>query len=164
MEVKEIEDKNIWEKFISENSPQSLFQSWNWGEVVKRIQNLWRLGIFDNEKLVGIAQVNKVIAKKGNFLHIRHGPIFSSLNKKHLNFLLDYLKTLNTKEKTIFLRISPLIANTPENKFLVKSKAPQVSQILFVPLRKSVQYGHWRCPRRKFSVQSIAVNHASKLW
>ncbi len=77
MNITEVKDKNIWEKFIKEYSPAAFFQSWNWGEVQRNIQNkLWRLGIYDENQLVGIAQVNKVSAKKGNFLHVRHGPIF----------------------------------------------------------------------------------------
>lgn len=133
MEIQEITDKNIWEKFISEYSPQSLFQSWNWGEVIKRIQNLpacagrefriqnlWRFGIFEGNKLVGISQVNKVNAKKGAFLHIRHGPIFSQWKKVYLEFLIDYLKKLNKIGKTKFLRLSPLIENNIEYNNLFK--------------------------------------------
>lgn len=121
MEIKEIINKTIWENFIGEYSPISFFQSWNWGEVQRNIKNkLWRLGIYDGNKLMGIAQVNKVLAKKGNFLHVRHGPILSVWSKKCFNFLLDYLKTLNKTEKTVFLRISPLLENNNENKSLFK--------------------------------------------
>ncbi len=126
MEIKEITDKNIWEKFLGDYSPQSLFQTWNWGEVIKtlnlelRSKNLWRLGIYDKEKLIGIAQIQKVIAKRGSFLHIRHGPVFSNWGKNYLNCLIDYLKNLNKAEKTFFLRLSPLIENNEENKKLFK--------------------------------------------
>ena len=81
MEINEITDKGQWEDFLSSNSPASFFQSWQWGEVIKtqsspgKIQNLWRFGIYDEKKLAGIAQVHKVIAKRGNFFHLRHGPI-----------------------------------------------------------------------------------------
>lgn len=128
MEIIEITDKIIWEKFIEDTAPQSLFQSWNWGEVQKNIKyqisiiknKIWRLGIFDRNKLVGIAQAQKVIAKRGNFLHLRHGPIFSSWKKSYLEFLINYLKDLNQAEKTLFLRISPLIENNRENNNVLK--------------------------------------------
>lgn len=127
MEIKEISDKNIREKFLGEYSPQSLFQSWNWGETIKKITNdqspivnLWCLGIYDGKELVGIAQINKVVAKRGSFLHIRHGPIFSTWEKNYLNYLIEYLKNLNQAEKTFFLRISPLIENSADNKKLFK--------------------------------------------
>lgn len=124
MELKEIKDKKIWEKFITKYSPVALFQSWNWGEVLKEIpacrqgrENLWRIGVYDNnKKLVIIAQVMKVYAKRGTFLHVRHGPILSTLNKKYFEFLLDYLKSLGKKEHACFIRISPLLDNSIENQ------------------------------------------------
>ena len=126
MEIKEIANKEIWENFIRENSPQSLFQSWNWGDTITKIKNersniknLWRLGIYDNN-LVGIAQVVKTEAKRGIFLHIRHGPIFSKWNNHYLKFLLDYLNIFAKKEKAIFIRISPLIEDNSENRLLMK--------------------------------------------
>ncbi|MBI3379874.1 peptidoglycan bridge formation glycyltransferase FemA/FemB family protein [Candidatus Gottesmanbacteria bacterium] len=128
MEIKEIADKNIWETFIKTNSPQSLFQSWNWGEVVKKsqsvkiqTQNLWRLGIYDKEHLIGIAQVNKVVAKRGNFFHVRHGPIFKSWHKKYFKYFLEYLNNLSREEKAILIRISPLIDDTLGNQNTIKT-------------------------------------------
>lgn len=121
MDIREITDKNKWEKFIADNSPQALFQSWNWGEVIKKTQNFWRLGIYDGENLVGIAQVSKVLAKRGNFLHIRHGPVFSDWNKYYFDAFFKYLNELAKKEKVIFLRISPLVENSGEfNAFIRK--------------------------------------------
>ncbi len=128
MKIQEITDKNLWEQFISAHSPQSLFQSWNWGETIKKLQIsnyklqiLWRLGIYENEKLIGIAQVIKVVAKRGIFLHVRHGPVFSAWKSEYLHFFLDYLKTLAKVQKVSFIRISPLIDNSAENRSLVKN-------------------------------------------
>ena len=42
LQIKSIEDKGIWEKFIEKHSPQSLFQSWNWGETIKKVQSSLR--------------------------------------------------------------------------------------------------------------------------
>ncbi len=120
MEIKEITDKNLWEKFISEYSPQSFFQSWNWGKTV-RVENLWRLGLYKQDELIGIAQVQKVTAKRGTFLHIRHGPVFKVWNKKYLNDLLIYLRKLSQEQKASFIRISPLIENSQINKSLFKN-------------------------------------------
>uniref|UniRef100_A0A7C4M2K6 Peptidoglycan bridge formation glycyltransferase FemA/FemB family protein n=1 Tax=candidate division CPR3 bacterium TaxID=2268181 RepID=A0A7C4M2K6_UNCC3 len=120
MEIKEIENKNIWENFINRYCPEALFQSWLWGEVVKRNQHLWRWGIFDKKELIGIAQVNKVKAKRGTFLHIRHGPIFSSLNVSNYEFFLSFLKNIAKKEKASFLRISPLLLDNEENRNFFK--------------------------------------------
>lgn len=112
MTVNEISDKKIWESFIRDNAPQSLFQSWNWGEVIKKEQTagnkLWRFGLF-NPKLSGIAQVSKVRARRGTFLHVRHGPVLKKWHKLEAEFLLTHLKNLAHQEKASFIRISPLV-------------------------------------------------------
>ncbi len=119
MEIKQIQDKSKWEKFISLYSPQSFFQSWNWGETIIQSQQhnttLWRYGIHDKNELVGIAQIVKIKAKRGTYLHIRHGPIFNKLNSKYIDFFINYIKGFGQKEKAGFIRISPLIENTPSN-------------------------------------------------
>ena len=129
MILKEITDKKVWETFISQNSPASLFQSWNWGEVQRNIKykksniknKIWRLGIYDESVLICLAQVVKVIAKRGIFLHIRHGPIFSIWKRKYLEFLIEKLKDLSKKEKSWFIRISPLKMNTSEGESELES-------------------------------------------
>jgi lipid II:glycine glycyltransferase (peptidoglycan interpeptide bridge formation enzyme) len=127
MEIKEINDKNIWEQFINRYSSQSLFQSWNWGETIIRkneklkMKNLWRLGIYDNEELTNIAQIEKVRAKRGAFLHLRHGPILKEWKKEYFSYFLEYLRLLGRRERVFFLRISPLINNSTENILFLKN-------------------------------------------
>lgn len=123
MQIKELTDKLIWEKFISLYSPQSLFQSWNWGETIIKVQNeisksknLWRLGLYGKDEIIGIAQIEKVQAKRGTFLHIRHGPIFSRWERGYFDYFFNYLKILAKEEKASFLRISPLIENSLHNR------------------------------------------------
>lgn len=137
IEIKEITEKNVWEDFVLAQPENSFFQSWNWGEVQKKLKTrfsarnllkasnseleiLWRVGVFDNETLVGVAQVIKVIARRGNFLHLRHGPIFKSWKEESFNVLLKFLMELGIKEKVWFIRISPLIENLPDNKIFFK--------------------------------------------
>ena len=118
MEVRELKDKKVWESFIIKYSPVALFQSWNWGEVIRKMgQNFWRIGVYDNDgKLVAIAQVIKVKARRGTFLHVRHGPVLSAVNEKYFKFFIDFLKSLGKKEKAGFIRISPLLDNSDENQ------------------------------------------------
>lgn len=121
MEIKEITDKTQWENFINGQKPNTFLQSWNWGEFNKKIgdpigqangaRKIWRLGFFDGEKLAGISLIIEINARRGKFLFCPH----LLLNKKYWNFLFDYLNNLAEKEKADFIRISPLIENTPEN-------------------------------------------------
>lgn len=96
------ENSSGWEQFLLANSPNALFQSWEWGEVEKkRGAKVWRLGWFEGNKLVGIAQIIKISAKRGTFLHIRHGPI-GKINFKDV-------RELAKKEGAWFIRVSPQI-------------------------------------------------------
>lgn len=124
MQIEEILNKTVWEEFIQTCSPQSLFQSWNWGEIIKTQKNnqkgngFWRFGFYDGKKLVGIAQVEKIVAKRGTYLHVRHGPILKQWSDEYFGFILRYLVTLGRENKAWFIRLSPLILNNTENRSL----------------------------------------------
>lgn len=115
--IKEVQSEKNWETFISDFSPQSLFQSWSWGETVKKVS---RVGNFSGDKLTSIAQIVKVNARRGRFLHIRHGPILSSWDKESLSVWVNYFISLAKKEYANFIRISPLIQNSEYNQKLLQ--------------------------------------------
>lgn len=124
--IKEITDKSQWENFVLGQGPDTFLQSWNWGEFNVAMGNkIWRLGIFDNQNLICVALIIKVIAKRGTFLFCPHGPIFESLKFKVqsselLNELFMYLKELAKEEKVDFVRVGPLLENIPENLRIFK--------------------------------------------
>lgn len=143
MLVKEIINKSQWENFILSQRPDTFLQSWNWGKFNKTTgdpstslgaSKIFRLGIFDNEELAGVALVIKISARRGRFLFCPHGPILENTkspegqaygagktqNPKIWNYLFNYLKGLVEKEKVDFIRISPLLENTPENLEIFK--------------------------------------------
>lgn len=96
----EITSKKIWDEFVLEHSPQALFQSWDWGEVEKKLGNtIWRWGWFEGGNLVGAAQIKKVPARRGTHLHVRHGPVGK------VNF--EEIKKLARAEGAWFIRVSP---------------------------------------------------------
>ncbi len=98
----------------------ALFQSWTWGEVVKAGNHaLWRFGWYEGNNLIAVAQVQKVTARRGTFLHVRHGPIVQ--NKKYFKTVLRDLQNLAKKEHAWFIRISPLLEITAENKELYRN-------------------------------------------
>lgn len=121
MKISQITDKKSWEEFLLKNSPQSLFQSWNWGDVIKntsdqKVRFLDRFGIFDNENsLIGIFQMTKIEARRGTFIHLRHGPVLSSANPAVFKLLTDFLTQKAKNLHASFIRIGPLIAPTSEN-------------------------------------------------
>ena len=99
-------DKKTWDNFIFSRAPQALFQSWDWGEVEKKRGNkIWRL-----TWPKGIAQVVKVPARRGTFLHVRHGPV------GEIDF--EDVKNLAKSERAWFIRISPQVEAFAKKSFV----------------------------------------------
>ncbi len=126
MQIKEITNKSIWENFVQSNEQNTFLQSWNWGEFNKNTgEKIWQLGVFENEKLLAVALVIKVNARRGSFLFVPQGPVIKISDIQHsvfsiLNELFVFLKDLGKKEKVGFLRISPIFENTEENLEMFK--------------------------------------------
>ncbi len=113
MEVKEINNKEVWENFLLGCREKTFLDSWNWGEFQKKEgEKIWRLGIYNGEKLFALALVVKIKAKRGTFLFVPHGPNVNNQsprnNNQALGTLLDELKIIAKKEKVSFIRIAPI--------------------------------------------------------
>jgi peptidoglycan pentaglycine glycine transferase (the first glycine) len=110
MDFREINDNKTWENFIFKQNFTSPFQSWSWGEFEKSMGNTFeRIGMFQEGKLVGVLPIKKVYAKRGNYLHLRHGPVFKYEDQTLWSEFLHYIKEKARNEKFSFIRISPLI-------------------------------------------------------
>lgn len=122
MEIKEIVNKQLWENLIKDTPLTPFFQSWNFGEAQKRIgHDVYRFAVLENKKNLLAAQVFVIHARRGTFLHLRHGPVFNKFNQSAFLFLLSKLKSLAKKHKAIFIRISPLLpADSNEIHFFKK--------------------------------------------
>lgn len=131
----EIKDKQLWDSFVTSQLNHTFLHSWAWGEFnaamaapgeprpAGRGDKVWRIGIYDSDELVAVALVIKVHAKRGNFLFVPQGPLG---DKEALRppqgggGLLDALKDLAAQEKVSFIRISPLLEDTEENRKFFK--------------------------------------------
>jgi len=104
MEIKEISNKEEWENFLLGRYPKTFLQSYNWGEFCSLMgEKIWRLGIYDNQKLIGICLASLVKAKRGVFLFVEHGPI-TDFKEEVMEILLNKLKELAKQEKASFIR------------------------------------------------------------
>ena len=131
--IKEILNKKEWENFLIEEKPQSFLQSWNWGNFNESLgYEIWRLGVYEDDVLVGVVLTIKICAKRGRFLFIPHGPILKKTDpateQHRLRIIFSYLKDLAKKEKCGFVRVSPLLLKNQENENLYRElgfrKAP----------------------------------------
>jgi len=116
MEIKEINNKEVWENFLLRCEEKTFLNSWNWGEFQKLEGNkIWRLGVYENGELIGIALVVRIKAKRGTFLFVPHGPNIINPPSQILNSLLIKLKEIAKEEKASFIRISPIWQRNEEN-------------------------------------------------
>lgn len=106
-----MQSKEEWEQFLREQaSTYPFFQSWNWGEVQEKLGfEVLRLGIFDNKTLIGVCMVIVVNARRGCYLHLRHGPVFSNYSKEYVDCLIDNLIMIGKEKHGFFIRMSPLV-------------------------------------------------------
>lgn len=122
LSIAPIQSRHIYDTFLEEFSPTALFQSWLWGEVLeKQGKTIWRFGLYQGNNLHGVFQVVKVIARRGSFLHIRHGPVLIQQSPAYWNTVLMFLRNLAIRENVWFIRCSPLIPLTVEHTMLLNS-------------------------------------------
>jgi len=124
MEIKEINNKDVWERFLLGYSEKTFLDSWNWGEFQKKQEEkIWRLGVYDNNQLISIALAIKVSARRGTFLFVPHGPVSeqgAKNNEQVLRVLINELKEIAKKEKAKFIRIAPICERNEKNKKIFK--------------------------------------------
>lgn len=120
--IKSVVSRESWETFLLTHQPNALFQSWTWGEVLEQQgKTIWRFGLYQGNNLHGVFQVVKVIARRGSFLHIRHGPVLIQQSPAYWNTVLMFLRNLAIRENVWFIRCSPLIPLTVEHTMLLNS-------------------------------------------
>ncbi|MCA9382435.1 peptidoglycan bridge formation glycyltransferase FemA/FemB family protein [Candidatus Dojkabacteria bacterium] len=105
-EFREITEKMVWENFLLSQKETPFLQSWCWGAVQEKEGfKVHRIGIYNAEKLAGIVLAVLVKAKRGNFFHIRQGPVLESWSWDLFKELTNYLQDLGKREKADFVRI-----------------------------------------------------------
>lgn len=147
MIFKSVDSKEIWEAKIGEFETASIYQSWNWGEVI--IERGGRINRFeiigDNEELLGLCQIEIVDAKRGKFLNLHHGPILREWNKEIIADFTKELTKIAKQEKAWFVRLSPkleysenLNSNLLQHGYKLKiGENMQGVKTLYIDLNKS---------------------------
>lgn len=122
MRINTISDRGEWDWFWQTHAPGALFQSWLWGDVVGRQSiPLVRFGVYDEAQLVGIFQVVTVRARRGTYLHIRHGPIIPGGDTDTWVQSVNFLRSFANRERASFIRVSAQLPDTDQNRRLLRS-------------------------------------------
>src|SRR3989338_6126160 len=131
MNIKYIQDKKEWDKFLNnkvvptEKEQKTFLHSWQWGLFNYQLSIInYQLGIYHKDELIGVALVLKIRAKRGTFLFIPYGPIIKvkskNLKVKSYELLINHLKKLAYQENCSFIRISPILEDNEKNQELFK--------------------------------------------
>ncbi len=125
LEIKEIKEKKQWEVFLSvkEISFFPFFQSWEWGEVQKKLgYTIFRIGVYEEKKLVAICQIVDIPAKRGHYLHLRHGPVLLPFRQDVFDTVVGYIKKVARQKGASFIRMSPTVPKEFVNFEMLRKK------------------------------------------
>lgn len=118
IKIENISDINIWESFLDQSIIEPIFfQGWTWGELERsRGKEVFNIGIYKENQLVGVALSVLVNAKRGRFLHIRGGPVINFNSDIDIKEVYKKLIEFTESKKCDFLRISPNIFKEDDQK------------------------------------------------
>lgn len=121
--IRLLDDKGTWELFALTYGPYALFQSWSWYEtLLKSKEDVTPYGVYAKNELVAIFLAHVVRARRGSYIHLRHGPIVSS--KVITDVYQDiavFTKALAIEKKCWFVRMSPQLPVGAEAEAVQKS-------------------------------------------
>ncbi|MEX0617165.1 MAG: peptidoglycan bridge formation glycyltransferase FemA/FemB family protein [Candidatus Woykebacteria bacterium] len=118
LSCKEI-DKEDLEYFLGDFPHTPFLQSFAWGQFQKQIENkVYRFGVFDSEKLVGVVSAQKVKAKFASFLYVPWGPLIKDWEKQKVEPLLNKLAKIAKEDNLDFVRLEPRVIGGSEAEIL----------------------------------------------
>jgi len=110
IEIKE-DQKEEWNKFITDNNSESFLQSFEWGKFQEATgKKIFRIGIEENGKIIVIAFLIKYNLPFGkSYFYCPRGPVLikskiSNNESEILELLFEEIKKIAIKEKCFFLR------------------------------------------------------------
>ena len=156
--------REMWNKFIAENSSESFLQAWEWGEFQKNVgRRILRVGVISNnfkennkevssikyqvssDNLLAVALLIKYELPFGqSYLYCPRGPVASQkfvkskVYKAAVDFLFEEIKKITKKEKAMFLKIDPPMKLNQESRIKNQElEAPPLSKGVGGIFRKS---------------------------
>ncbi len=122
LEVKLVDDKATWEKFMSAQQEANFLQSWYWGEFHSGLgHTVCRRGFYNDGKLVGVMSAVVEPARRGRHLVVAGGPILDWSSKKLVAEWVKELRRLGQEHKCVFARVRPQLLDNENSQRLFKS-------------------------------------------
>lgn len=122
IDIKPIENKAEWEAFVLEFPGSNFLHSWNWGEFYRNLGNeIFRVGIYADEDLMGVMSSVVEDAKRGRYISIGGGPLIDWHDKDIAQVAISEMKRQAKERNCVFVRVRPQIDSSPEHLQIFKS-------------------------------------------
>ena len=114
--------KEDWNKFITENNSESFLQAWEWGSFQENVgRKILRVGIVEDNLLATALIIKYDLPFRQSYLYCPKGPVINRLQVesqklKVSDFLFKEVKKIAKKEKALFLKIDPPTEQTLKNE------------------------------------------------
>lgn len=116
-----IDEKSIWEDFLSNHPEANFLQSWYWGEFHKSLgKKVFYSGLFEGEKLVGVMLSIIEDAKRGRYLTVPGGPVIDWQDKDQVNCFVEEIKKIARDNKCVYVRVRPQLQSDEFSRKLFK--------------------------------------------
>ncbi|MBD3208604.1 MAG: peptidoglycan bridge formation glycyltransferase FemA/FemB family protein [Candidatus Nealsonbacteria bacterium] len=125
LEIKEVNDKQDWEGFLSKCKEKTFLQSYNWSDFNEKMgHKVFRLGVYRGKDLVATGLAIEIEARRGDFLFLPHGPNTPKDGRENreaiLRCFLDKMREISKRRGLDFVRIAPLWERNKQNNEILK--------------------------------------------
>ena len=118
---KQVDNKKVWEDFMSLHPEANFLQSWYWGEFHESLKNdIQRTGFYNENKLVGVMLSAVENAKRARYLTVPGGPIIDWTTSDVVNCFAEEVKKIAKVHNCVFVRVRPQLESSEFSKSLFK--------------------------------------------
>lgn len=124
MEIREITNQTELDAFIGSQDKSQFLQSWLWGEFSRALPNtILRLGVFDNGRLVGSAQIIEHALPLGKkYWYVPRGPVVEarlSVQEYQTAWqaLVEELVSRAERQSIMFIKLEPPLETMSKHMF-----------------------------------------------
>jgi lipid II:glycine glycyltransferase (peptidoglycan interpeptide bridge formation enzyme) len=120
--IKNITDKQTWEKFVLSKNEVNFLQSWDWGEFHRALEKtINRIGFYENNKLVGVTLSIVEPARRGRYLTVPGGPIIDWKNNNLIKSFAKQIRIIAKENNCVFIRVRPQLKSDEFSKKIFKN-------------------------------------------
>ena len=121
IDTKPITDKDVWEGFLAKREEANFLHSWYWGSFHERLgKTVVRLGFYEDDKLIGVAQAVVEPARRGRHMVIAGGPILDWSDTKLVAVWVGAVKQAAADNQCLFVRVRPQVLDSEANRRLFR--------------------------------------------